>query len=789
MDSANYDPQQHLVHLFDSPELLSEIPDLLAYTNQYKLQLQNDIDAAISDYDTTSSVPVDRDIVDLITKVKEMKQTSEDTRASISKMTNSIRLLDQYKKNLVLSMTILKRLQMLIGANESLIDAIPNHNYHEIYQLLTVIKQLIQFFQPYKSIDEINQLSLSIQNTQNKLVDDIFIDFEELVNHTSNIDHGQLKYGCEILELIDKKYKDKLLSWYYNYHLKDIKTIFNNYDEAGSLENLSRRYIYFNNILSSIQGTVNTIFPLQWNIEVEFCKLFCQLTKQDLISLLSVKRTTGFDSHVILDNLHHTIDFEKSIQEKFPSADFNQTISSVFEPYLTVWVQEQDKVLQGKFLEYLSLPQLPNELQAKDQQEFVTILKVNNVPNIANSSTDLFKTFQKILTQILKLSNGVILVDLCKLFIKYLFDYNSKVLSPMLPINNPDLLDIEAIKYLTMLLNTGDYVINNMDDLSNKFTKLINPQLESKIPSFDAVKDGYYKLINKSIASLVTKVAENTKPVWRQFVNQNWQNMESVNDTSIYMQDLITIIHQDNIEIAFPLIIRDSYVRNVSDRLVELVIYSLVNHLVQIKPLSVLMVEQLLLDVNQLKDAALGFTLFSDANYSHKVGTGVDSKDISKSYEKFVNMHFNQLESLLKVLMAPVLPVEDFIEQYFELIGDISVPNFMKVLFLKSIESNHQDKYIENFKLQLSVENESLIKSSPLITRMEIDVHPRETEEKSATPELKSPKLLPGNFPTNKINLNIERNLRELAINGENITKFNENFKNFGKFFRKDDRN
>ena len=44
--------------------------------------------------------------------------------------------MDCTKKNLVASMTLLKRLQMLVNVNNTLSSILPSHDYKEIYQLL-----------------------------------------------------------------------------------------------------------------------------------------------------------------------------------------------------------------------------------------------------------------------------------------------------------------------------------------------------------------------------------------------------------------------------------------------------------------------------------------------------------------------------------------------------------------------------------------------------------------------------------------------------------------------------
>ncbi|KAK6461990.1 protein required for protein sorting at the late Golgi [Scheffersomyces coipomensis] len=780
MSVNDYTPNDNLYKIFNSPESLREIPQLLTYINQYKNDLNDSINQDIVQFKQSNSKELSDNLDYLIKLIKRVKSNASTTQQSIESMTKSIQDLDRYKKNLVLSMTILKRLQMLINANNTLMETIPSRDYKQILSLLSVIKELLIYFKPYKSIDEINQLNLMVISTQNKLVDDIFIDFEEF-SGVPNQDDEQLVYGCQILELIDVKYKDKLLSWFYNLQLKEHKSIFNNLDEAGSLDNLNRRYIYFNNTLKLVRSKYIKIFPSDWHIDLELTKLFCKLTKQDLINLVSA--SARIDSKVLLDGLMTTLDFEKSLNDTFKTEEFTQLVSSVFEPSLIIWVNEQETLLNSKMMEFMAISQLPTEFNVNTNAELLTVLKVNSVPNIANSSTELFKTFQKILTQILRLSDGEILIDLCKLFIKYLYDFHNKILFPLVPKNADDFTrsnGTDTLKYLTMLLNTGDYMVNNIDDLSDKFKAVIKEEYKNKLPSLDKVKDVYYTLITKAVTNLLAKISNDSKLCWRQFLNVDWSNLETINDVSGYMVDLKQVLVEQNLKIILPLVIRESYVRNFNDRLVEMLLNTITNNLRYIKPISILGVEQILLDVTSLKSLALEFPIYADPNLDE---TRIHQ---SKLYQKFVNNQFHYLESLLKLLLVPTSPMEGMIASYFELIGDKSIRNFIKVLNLKDIDKTSQQTYINNFKLQLNIDDGgTLISHSPLLFNLEDEedqiISTTVSTMNSPTPELRSPKILP-----TKIN-NFEKNLRELALNSENhVSKLNENFKNFGKFFRKD---
>lgn len=782
MESLEYDPRDHLRQIFLSQESLNQIPEMLEHIHAYKCQLDADISRDISNYNL--SVLVADDIYEFLRSVEQTKAKSNEAQRSIASITDSIQSLDDTKKNLVLLMTVLKRLQMLLDANTNLNAVISTHDYKKILLLFGVVKELSTFFKLYKSIPEINQLSQMINNTQNKLVDDIFIDFEESLNHKSLND--QLIYGCEILEVVDLKYKDKLLAWFYNFQLKEITAIFNNMDEAGSLENIDRRYMYFQNVLSATQNSYLKLFPESWNVDLELCKLFCKITRDDLSAQLNL----SMSSANLLDALTKTLNFEKYLSEKFKTKDFDRMILKSFEPHLLIWVREQDKMLNSRMLEFMAAPKIPTEfLESNDPTEFLTSLKVNSVPNISNSSIELFRAFQKVLTQIVKLSTGPILRDVTKVFAKYLREYNLRILSPIIPSQNDDLNGIEPIKYLTMVLNTSDYILNNMNDLQGRISNIIDPAYKKEI-DFELVHEEYISLISRAVNAMLLKVSNDLQFAWRQFTNNNWNRMETTTDVSNYMIDFKSSL-VGNCQIILPLIMREGYGRNICDKVMEMVVNSFMNNLRLIKPLSIVNIEQILIDLTVLKKAALTLPLYANPNYDETKANGEEKPP--KAYERHITNQFQKLETLLKLLLTPTLPVENLVQNYFQFIGDKSRTNFVKFLNLKNISQTDQNRYIDNFNLQLGLEN-SLIEESPIMAGITQDPISINTGLLSSSPSpepvLKSPKLLtPPTLNNIKIN-NLEKNLRELALNGENhVSKFNENFKNIGKFFRKADHN
>ena len=127
-----------------------------------------------------------------------------------------------------------------------------------------------------------------------------------------------------------------------------------------------------------------TIFPAHWRVNELLANSFCEGTRDDYKATLqrSARRTDGqtLDVNLLLSCLQQTLDFEQAIEKRFasdvrpilrffrkaiinmcqPRASidtttsndekphaFKQAISEAFEPYLSLWVEAQDKQLSA----------------------------------------------------------------------------------------------------------------------------------------------------------------------------------------------------------------------------------------------------------------------------------------------------------------------------------------------------------------------------------------------------------------------------------------------------------
>lgn len=111
--------------------------------------------------------------------------------------------------------------------------------------------------------------------------------------------------------------RQSLLEWYCNIQLHDYRRIFRPTEEAGQLDNLSRRFAWFRRLSKQYEdGEHAKIFPKDWKVPQAITGAFAAVTRDDLKSLL-VRVAGGLDVKKLLEALSETVEFEGEIERKF----------------------------------------------------------------------------------------------------------------------------------------------------------------------------------------------------------------------------------------------------------------------------------------------------------------------------------------------------------------------------------------------------------------------------------------------------------------------------------------
>ena len=610
---AEYDPVDHLNALFAHPSTLQSVPHTSSTLRAYQDDLDEDIAAFVAYQTASDADSVQRiqdakaELADLFQKIESVRQRAVQTEQTITEMTADIKRLDNTKRNLTLSMTALKRLQMLTTAYEQLRSLSKSRQYKDCASLLQAVLQLVAHFKSYRSIDQIATLSRNVADLQRELLEQVCEDFEVVfAKGEVGSRRAMLSEACLVVDALGEHARTRVVNWYCNTQLREYRQVFRGNDEAGSLDNISRRYSWFNRMMKTYDVEHAAIFPTHWKVNEMLANSFCEGTRDDFKAILqrSMRRGDGqtLDVDLLLSCLQETLNFEHSLERRFSSDSrssidtvnskeekshgFSQTISEAFEPYMRLWVESQDKQLATLIPKYRQQP-LRNE-----EEEF-------SAQAVIPSSTELFHFYRLTLAQCAKLSKESSLLELSTTFAKYLDQYSQQVLYYFL--SEKSGAQGPSVEDAVLILNTADYCYATCNQLEEKIKSRIDEDLREKV-DLQNQADAFMGIASATVRMLVRKVEVACEPSWREMRNTPWSKLESVGDQSTYVAELLRQVKEKAGEI-LKCLHKQQYARAFCDGLVDQMATTYISNIVQCKPISEVGAEQMLLDSYVLKEA------------------------------------------------------------------------------------------------------------------------------------------------------------------------------------------
>lgn len=696
---------------------LSGVDDVADYVAKYKAHLRSEM--AQLEKDTQShhlEVPqANARAAKIVSDIAQLRERADTTEGQITGMTAAIKRLDDAKQNLVTSITVLKRLQMLSTAYDQLVVLVDRRDYEDAVPHLAAVNELMAYFKPYRTIDHIAELSKRVTETESQLGEKILEDFQKALDGSSNAQPSSLVAACSVLDVIGNGFPQRLQDWYTNTQLKGYRTIFSASDEAGSLDNIATRFSFFRRLLNEHDNERAKYFAPSYNIDVALCKGFCTTTRSDVSSILQ-GLGKSVDVKLLLDALNETLTFEQTLDKRFKSRaregtvdlDSLKTISLAFQPHLNVWIAHQDKILSSKLQGY-RMPQPHTE-------------DGDSKPDVLPSSADLFFTYRQMLEQTAKLSTGPPLLDLYRLFARRLDNYANSVVRGTLP---QRVTNEESLFTACIVLNTAEYCTQTVAQLEDKLAEQIDDNLKDKV-SFDPQRDTFMTIINESIAALVGKIEHDLDYSWREMKNTNW-NINTVGDSSSYVRQLTQVLSTDARQILNAMD-KPAFAGIFCDRVVEVVSSAFLQGIIDCRPLTEVAAEQLLVDLFVIKEALTKLPTLKSTE------DGAVNQPSSR-YTKNVANVISRIETLLKVVLTRPAPRDGLIQNYFILVGDKSRSNFVKILELKGIPRYEHNAYLEQFHLLLG-EQENLVDDSPIMSAVKLTALPSMDRKPPNSPNL-----------------------------------------------------
>ena len=211
---------------------------------------------------------------------------------------------------------------------------------------------------------------------------------------------------------------------------------------------------------------------------------------------------------------------------------------------------------------------------------------------VIHSSTELFSFYRLTFAQCAKLSTGARLVELSKVFAKYLDQYAQQILlyyisekpTAATPSRIPSLQDI------ILVLNTADYCYGTCTQLEERIKGRVDDVFKDGI-DLQSQADAFMGIASAAIRGLVQKVEVDLEPSWKEMRNSGWGKLPAVGDQSTYIAELLRRVHT-RVEEVMHMLHKQQYARAFCDNVVELVANSYTANIVQCKPISEIGAEQ-----------------------------------------------------------------------------------------------------------------------------------------------------------------------------------------------------
>ncbi|KAH9942364.1 Vps53-like protein [Epithele typhae] len=674
----DFNPVPVLNEYFPDEAALGQMEAVQARLAQNERELQAEIDALREelrkDQDPSRMQLIQEMISDLLGQMSRIREKATESEAVVRNITREIQVLDLAKKNLILSMTTLKRLQMLVNVLSQLEDQIKERKYRDIVQSLAAVKQIGASFKPYLSVQRISQLWRRIQEIQTELRAMVDQDWDKfyMQDPAKPIKPSVVADACLVLDFVEK---------YVALELKEYRRIFRATDEAGQLDNLSRR---------TREGV-----PAEWKVGWFLTAKFIEITRDDMT--LSVKQ--------LLDTLAETMEFEAYISKrdgtplreilKFATPSNasrpSKPITSAFETHMGVYIDAQDKILSDMLAQYRGA-----KSRSSLEATTTTTQDEDGEPPILCAS----------------LFTGQPLFDLCALFKKWLRIYAEEVLVASLRKPQTAMLaprrsvdsrfEMSELKNACTLINTADYCQTTALELEENIREKCDEAFKEKI-TLQEERDLFVSAISAAIGVMLRELENSCDAPFSILSRTPWQNLKHVSGQSAYVPELTNAVEQV-LDAVKPLVEQKRYLRNFFDKAASTISAKFTNALVRSRPLMEIGAEQLLIDLQAIKACLLK----------------APGEELSTSnYTKSVAKQTTRLEALLKVIVTPVDPPEGFILNYTLVIGDASFSNFQKILDLKGTPKATQNDLLDSFLTITSVKPE--LESTSFLSSLDMD--------------------------------------------------------------------
>lgn len=525
-------------------------------------------------------------IKEVFGKIGEIKTKASNSEQMVNDICSDIRDLDFAKRNLSLTTKALSNLQSIVQELERLKTMTERKNYSEVANLTEAVKEILRLFAGWSQIDRVKELQGAFDSVKRLIKQQVFLDLGHIdVNKYSREELDNLADACFVIDAMGEDVRNEFLQQWSERQLGVYELKFKPGAEESQLPNVDKRYQWLLTWISHYEEHFAKVFPMRWRASEVVAHEFCLKTSERMLDMLEKTKST-LKVNALKAALKNTLKFEDALVKYFsrqlqdiPTEDIEKTlninpddpnastsipmsshdpmaeaivdklapkrgladrheelikqemqkfrgvISMSFEGYMYLYVENQQAIVQNRFVELL-------------QQETWTVDEQAQSKVFA-SARGLFDTLSKVRQRVQNLNQSQAFFEIFGIFQRYLSEYADKLKQKLDQVELASQRGTTVADEITccVMINTAQYCASMVETIQ----KIVQQEISEKFKTnVDLEKERVkFTLIIAQAREVLTKlIALAIDPAFIEMMRTQWDRFTaetSVLDASSYV--------------------------------------------------------------------------------------------------------------------------------------------------------------------------------------------------------------------------------------------------------------
>lgn len=458
------------------------------------------------------------------------------------------------------------------------------------------------------------------------------------------------------------------------------------YDQRDqkTIENIEKRYIWFNRALKDFKIKGDQIFPHYWGIHCFIFNEFCGITSIHVTEILQSSTHSEEEVINLIKALQSTIKFETSAYEEL-KGEYEQyvllksendnphritgipnikgSISKCFEEFTGPYISKEEKDLNDNVMKELHRDLDKREKWSESSEEL----------NLLNSSLVMFNKIKFLLDRASKISRGKTMLQVKKLVqrivVKYITFLKNQISKEENYLKKDEKVEARFLLNICVLVNTLDYVKETLKKMTEIFSGLIDEPFNQNI-NFSKEEDFSIQVISECIESMIKVFRLKLDHILlNSMLKKQWDKVENVILFSNYINDIKGIM------VKFCGKIRENiskvYVLRTFRLVAEITNTKFLDTIYKIRKINEYSVQQLHIDFVEIKQQL------------NNNGLDRNGELISNLYPSLLEQYLDKTKSVIKLLGINNELVEETVRNFMP---NIPTPELSKILALKNLK-------------------------------------------------------------------------------------------------------